>query len=54
MLHGAAAALDAADVAYDTLEVPGALEIPPAIRIAIASGKYDGYIALGCVIRGET
>lgn len=34
--------------------VPGALEIPTAIAIAAASGRFDAYVALGCVIRGET
>jgi 6,7-dimethyl-8-ribityllumazine synthase len=46
--------LEAANCAVETIEVPGALEIPPAIRLASESGRYDGYVALGCVIRGET
>ncbi|MBM3556584.1 MAG: 6,7-dimethyl-8-ribityllumazine synthase [Alphaproteobacteria bacterium] len=61
LLKGAKRELDKAAATYDTVTVPGALEIPPAIRIAIRSldfvglrRRYDGYIALGCVIRGET
>ena len=34
--------------------MPGALELPTAIRLASRSGAFDGFVALGCVIRGET
>ena len=55
MLHaGAARALEAAGATHETIGVPGALEIPAAIKIALASGAYAGALALGCVIRGET
>jgi 6,7-dimethyl-8-ribityllumazine synthase len=59
LLAGAKRALDAATVDYDVVTVPGALEIPVAIVIALdAAAKrkapYDGAVALGCVIRGET
>lgn len=46
--------LDSAGITYERLSVPGCFEIPAAIGMAAVSGKYDGYIALGCVIRGET
>ncbi len=39
---------------WDEVTVPGALEIPLAIAFAIQTGRFGGYIALGCVIRGET
>src|SRR5882672_4473339 len=58
LLEGARRALDAAGAAYDVVTVPGALEVPQAIAIALdgASGveAYHGVVALGCVIRGET
>lgn len=54
-LHaGAVAVLEEAGVAHETVTVPGALEIPATIRMASETGKYAGYVALGCVIRGET
>ena len=54
LLEGATLALNRAGVAYDVVSVPGALEVPAAIRFAIPAGNYDGFVALGCVIRGET
>lgn len=51
---GAAAALGQAQATHETVEVPGALEIPTAIRLASRSRRFDGYVALGCVLRGET
>ncbi|PZV36834.1 6,7-dimethyl-8-ribityllumazine synthase [Mesorhizobium kowhaii] len=59
LLEGAKAALDEAGVKYDVVTVPGALEIPAVISFALdaAEGEgadYDGFVALGTVIRGET
>ena len=52
LVAGAQAAIKAAGHSSDVLTVPGALEIPGAI--ALAARHYDGFVALGCVIRGET
>ncbi|MCZ6722119.1 MAG: 6,7-dimethyl-8-ribityllumazine synthase [Alphaproteobacteria bacterium] len=54
LARGAIAELEAAGASYERAALPGTFEIVAAIRFAIDSGKYDGYIALGCVIRGET
>ena len=53
-LDGVTAALKAAGATHEVITVPGALEVPAAIAFADASGQYDAYVALGCVIRGET
>jgi 6,7-dimethyl-8-ribityllumazine synthase len=59
LLDGATAVLEAAGARFERVTVPGALEIPPAIAFAARAGQgagkaYDGFVALGCVIRGET
>jgi 6,7-dimethyl-8-ribityllumazine synthase len=51
---GVLEALEAAGAEHEFLEVPGAFELPGAIAMAAGMEEYDGYIALGCVIRGET
>ena len=54
LLDGARVALDDAGHKHETITVPGALEVPGAIAMAAESGRYDGFVALGVVIRGET
>ena len=54
LLQGACAALEEAGHGHETITVPGALEIPAAVALAAESGRYEGYVALGVVIRGET
>src|SRR5450830_1598952 len=59
LLAGATHVLDEAGVTYDRIAVPGALEVPAAIAMAVDAAQrkrapYDGVVALGCVIQGET
>jgi 6,7-dimethyl-8-ribityllumazine synthase len=54
LLDGARTAIEAAGHAHETVTVPGALEVPAAIAMASDSGRYDAFVALGVVIRGET
>jgi 6,7-dimethyl-8-ribityllumazine synthase len=61
LIRGATLELEKAGATWEVFTVPGALEIPAAIRIAVRAmdfptirPRFDGYVALGCVIRGET
>ena len=54
LIAGATAEIEAAGGTWEIAEVPGALEIPTAIGMAERMSNFDGYVALGCVIRGET
>ena len=54
LLAGARAAIEAAGHSHETVTVPGALEAPGAIALAMETDRYDAYVALGVVIRGET
>ncbi len=54
LVAGARAVAEEAGATVDLIEVPGALEVPVAISLAFRMADYDGFVALGCVIRGET
>ena len=54
LMTGALRMAEAAGAGAEVIEVPGAREIPPAIATLACSGRFDGFVALGCVIRGET
>ena len=54
LIAGAVATLEKVDATHEVIEVPGALEVPTAIAMAAQTGIWEGYVALGCVIRGET
>ncbi len=54
MEQGARAVLEEAGYAFEVMHVPGAFEIPAAISMGCESEKFDAFVALGCVIRGET
>lgn len=54
LVSGAQAVIEAAGATHDLIEVPGALEVPAAIATAFRMSNFDGFVALGCVVRGET
>lgn len=54
LLAGARDAITSVGATHETVEVPGALEIPVAIGLAANGSEFDGFVALGCIIRGET
>jgi 6,7-dimethyl-8-ribityllumazine synthase len=54
LLDGARTAIEAAGHTHETITVPGALEIPGAVAMAAETGRYDAFVGLGVVIRGET
>lgn len=55
LMQGVKAGFAESGATFDYITVPGVLEIPAALAMAVSSGKsYDGYVVIGCVIRGET
>ena len=54
LCRGAIAAIERAGATWERVAVPGALEIPGAVAFAAAAKRFDGYVALGCVLRGAT
>jgi 6,7-dimethyl-8-ribityllumazine synthase len=54
LARGAIAAIERAGATWERQAVPGALEIPGAIAAAVKAKRFDGFVALGCVLRGET
>jgi 6,7-dimethyl-8-ribityllumazine synthase len=54
LLEGTRATIEAGGHSHETISVPGALEVPAAIALAAETGRYDAFVALGVVIRGET
>lgn len=54
MKRGAGAVLEQAGATYEVIQVPSAMEVPVALAMAIETARFDGYVALGCVIRGQT
>ncbi|WP_022682476.1 6,7-dimethyl-8-ribityllumazine synthase [Sphingobium bisphenolivorans] len=54
LIEGAVSALEDEGHKHEVVTVPGALEIPGAVALAAETGRYDGFIAIGVVIRGET
>lgn len=54
LAKGAIAAIEKAGASWERVDVPGALEIPGAVATAAKTKRFDGFVALGCVLRGET
>lgn len=54
LIEGAMGVIESAGHTWEVLTVPGALEIPAAVALAAESGRFDGFVAIGVVIRGET